>query len=93
MSQVNVGLLEAVETRSGYAVKIEIEYMGRKYPLRITRLTRRPASLRHEVKGEYLHVYLLDEKGDGIGTCCIHVRHLEKGCMDCPSLIHPPDNH
>ncbi|MCE4599126.1 MAG: hypothetical protein F7C81_02900 [Desulfurococcales archaeon] len=89
---VNVNLLEARETRAGYTATIEVTYEGKAYPLRITRLARRPAKLKHEVKGDYLHIYLLDEDGDGIGTCCIHIKHLEKGCLDCPSLVLPPED-
>jgi len=72
-----------------YTALMEISYKGSNYEVQVEKLVRKPASIKQKEKGDYILVELLDEKGEGIGTCCIHVSHLEKGCIQCPSLLRP----
>jgi hypothetical protein len=72
-----------------YTALMEISYKGSSYEVQVGRLVRRPARIRQRLEGDYILVELLDDKGEGISTCCIHVSHLEKGCIQCPSLMRP----
>ena len=74
----------------GYAASLAIVYEGRRYRVTLRRLVRRPASIKYRMEGEHLVVELLDSRGAVVATCCIHRDHLERGCMDCPSLLVPP---
>ncbi|MCE4612394.1 MAG: hypothetical protein F7C07_00985 [Desulfurococcales archaeon] len=72
-----------------YTALMEVSYKGARYELQVGKLVRKPSTVRQKTEGDYILVELLDEKGDGISTCCIHVSHLEKGCVECPSLLRP----
>lgn len=72
-----------------YTALMEISHRGAKYELQIGRLVRKPSTVKQRIEGSYILIELLDEKGEGISTCCIHVSHLEKGCVECPSLMRP----
>jgi hypothetical protein len=76
--------------RGLYEAAISLSYGGRSYQLRIERLARRPVTVRTSVKGEHVVLELYDSEARIIATCCIHRGQLEKGCMDCQSLLLPP---
>jgi hypothetical protein len=76
--------------RGLYEAEIDVSYGGHTYKLKISRLVRKPASLKASLRGEYLIIELYDDNLGIIATCCIHKGHLERGCMECPSLIPPP---
>ncbi|ALL02006.1 hypothetical protein Pyrde_1963 [Pyrodictium delaneyi] len=91
MVELKVELLGSEKTEEGlYAARLEIEYEGRQYQLKVPRLVREPARLNFRLKGDYLLVELFDREDKPLATCCIHKGHLEEGCLDCPSLIPPP---
>ncbi len=88
---VDVRLASVREGERGlYEAELDVVYGGRSYRVRVCRLVRRPASVRSSMRGEHLVVELYDDESKIIATCCIHRGHLERGCMDCPSLIPPP---
>ena len=91
MAEVSARLVEAARGEGGlYEAVLELGYGGRRYRLRIGRLLRRPGSVEARVEGDYVLVEMRDEAGSALATCCIHRGHLEKGCMECPSLLAPP---
>jgi len=86
-----VRLVEARRGEDGlYDAVLELEYGGRVYRLRASRLLRRPGGLEARVEGSYVLVEMRDDAGAPLATCCIHVGHLERGCLECPSLVVPP---
>ncbi|MET1129048.1 MAG: hypothetical protein ABWW70_06995 [Thermoproteota archaeon] len=92
-TNVNVSIKETrheASTRT-YEVELEVGYRGKVHLVRIGKLLRKPESVQSRVEGDYLVVELYDDKGSAIATCCIHREHLERGCLDCPSLLLPPE--
>ncbi|KSW11467.1 hypothetical protein CF15_01025 [Pyrodictium occultum] len=73
-----------------YTARLLISYRGRRYTVEARRLIRRPAAASARQQGDYLLIELYDDQGKPVATCCIHRGHLEKGCLDCPSLLNPP---
>lgn len=84
-------VLEARPAGEGlYEAVLELRYGGRSYRLRVPRLIRRPAAARTRLSGDYILVELVAGDGAPVATCCIHRGHVEKGCMECRSLLLPP---
>ena len=74
-----------------YEAVLAVEYGGRDYLVKMCRLLRPPARASPaEIRDGYLVIELFDEQGAPVATCCIHLGHLERGCMKCPSLVAPP---
>jgi len=69
---------------------IEVSYGGRVYEFRVERLLRKPVRARARVVGDYAVISLEDGEGKPLASCCIHVKHLEMGCVDCRNLMTPP---
>ncbi len=91
MQHVNVRLEGAEGTpETGFQASLEIQYADRVYHVRLQKLARRPVKTRHRMEKDHLVIELLDDKEAIIATCCIHKGHLDKGCMECPSLLVPP---
>ena len=63
---------------------------GGGHEFKVERLLRRPVRAKAKVEGEILVINLEDGEGKPLSTCCIHVGHLERGCVDCRSLLTPP---
>ena len=85
-------LLEARPAGGGlYTAEIEVvdEERGRSYRVHAERLVREPASLEARVEAGSLLIHLRDRDGAPVATCCIHLSHLERGCMECRSLLLP----
>ncbi|MCE4620823.1 MAG: hypothetical protein F7B95_00075 [Desulfurococcales archaeon] len=83
--------LEGVEKRGNrYSARIKLTYEGKDYTLTLDNLMHEPASVEHRISGDYVLIELKSKEGKGFATCCIHKGHLEKGCMECPSLMTPP---
>ncbi len=59
----------------------------RNFEITIPNLVKKPSLVKHEFKEGYLVIKLIDESGEGIGSCCIHEAHIERGCLDCKSLM------
>lgn len=76
-----------------YKAELVVRYKEKEYKIEIDKLVRKPSRTSVRLEGEYLLIELFDEKGTAIATCCIHRGHLEKGCMDCPSLLCPPRSY
>ena len=87
---VTARLVSARESGGLFEAELELGYEGRTYRVRVGRLTRRPVEAHARLRGDYVLVELRDERGGPVATCCIHRGHLERGCMDCPSLLVPP---
>jgi hypothetical protein len=73
-----------------YRAGLEVSYSGRVYEFKVERLLRRPVRAKAKIEGEILVINLEDGEGKPLSTCCIHVGHLEKGCVDCRNLLTPP---
>ncbi|MEM0497465.1 MAG: hypothetical protein QXR22_04635, partial [Acidilobaceae archaeon] len=73
-----------------YIAKLRITYGGRSYEINIEKLLRKPFRAKARLEGNYILVNIEDNEGKPLSSCCIHVEHLEKGCMDCKSLLIPP---
>ncbi|MEO3993929.1 MAG: hypothetical protein QN229_06480 [Desulfurococcaceae archaeon TW002] len=89
-SIVNVSIKEIKESENLYDVILSIKYMDRSYELCLHRITQKAANVEADLRGDHLYIKLMNEKNEGFATCCIHVKHLESGCMECPSLLLPP---
>ncbi len=84
-------LIEARGSGEGlYEAVLELRYGGRSYRLSVPRLIRRPAEARARLSGDYILIDLVGEDGAPVATCCIHRGHVERGCMECKSLLLPP---
>ncbi len=73
-----------------YKAGLEVSYGGRVYEFRIEKLLRKPVRAKARVEGEILIINLEDGEGKPLSTCCIHVEHIERGCIDCKNLLMPP---
>ncbi len=73
-----------------YRAGLEVSYSERVYEFKVERLLRRPVRAKAKIEGEILVINLEDGEGKPLSTCCIHVGHLEKGCVDCRNLLTPP---
>lgn len=84
-------LLSTRGTSEGlYEAEIEIRLGDKSGVVKARKLVREPASTVAYMSGDYVLIELSDKHGKPIATCCIHKGHIEKGCLDCPSLISPP---
>ncbi len=81
---------KVVEREDGYSVSLTLKVGGREAKIEIPNLVRKPILVRHEYRDEYLVIKLIDDSGEGIASCCIHKDHIEKGCLDCESLMRKP---
>jgi len=73
-----------------YQARLEVSYGGRVSEFKVEKLLRRPVRAKAKVEGEILVINIEDGEGKPLASCCIHIGHLEKGCMDCKSLLTPP---
>ncbi|MGC8975415.1 MAG: hypothetical protein ACP5KB_04375 [Thermoprotei archaeon] len=89
-SVVNIGIKEVKKSEGLYEVVLSIKYAEKNYDLCLHRISQNVARVEADLRGDYLYVKLINEKDEGFATCCIHVKHLESGCMECPSLLLPP---
>lgn len=89
-STISIRLEEVVQVGNRYTAKIKITYGGKEYLVNIENLAYEPTQIEQEEKGEHILVKLKTREGKGFATCCIHREHLEKGCMECPTLLAPP---
>lgn len=89
-SLVNVNVKEIRKSEGLYEVLLSIKYAEKNYDVCLHRITQNVAKIEADLKGDYLYIKLVNEKNEGFATCCIHVMHLESGCMECPSLLLPP---
>jgi len=89
-SVTGVSIKEVKKSEGLYEVTLSVRYAGRSYDLCLHRITQNVARAEADLRGEYLYVKLVNERDEGFATCCIHVKHLESGCMECPSLLLPP---
>ncbi|RUM47994.1 MAG: hypothetical protein DSY37_00725 [Hyperthermus sp.] len=87
---MRVSLVGSQEEEDLYNAELKVEYGGRSYTLRVRRLLRRPSAIDYRLEGEYLLIELRDHANNPIATCCIHRGHLDRGCVECPSLALPP---
>lgn len=90
LAEVKAELKEVTKRGEHHEALIKLTYLGKEYELLLCKLSRTVSSISAEVSGEYLTIKLVDEKGEAFGSCCVHVKHLEKGCLECPSLVVPP---
>jgi len=90
MKDISVSLEDILLKDDFYVVKLKMSIRGREIELTIPNVVKKPSLVRHEYREEYLVIKLVDETGEGIASCCIHKDHIEKGCLDCESLIHKP---
>ena len=88
MSERNleIEIKEVIDEGEYFKVKLNILIQGNNYEVTIPALVRKPAIVRHEFREDYLVIKLIDDSGEGIGSCCIHKDHLEKGCFECDNL-------
>ncbi|MEM1873918.1 MAG: hypothetical protein QXS85_06170 [Acidilobaceae archaeon] len=87
---VRVAEVSRDEETGLYTATLDLSYEDRSYGVRVSNLIRAPHRARARVEGDYLVVTLDDSEGKPLSTCCIHVKHIECGCMECRSLITPP---
>ncbi len=87
---MNVGVKEVRRSEGLYEVVLSISYGDRNYELCLRKITQNVVDVKAYLSGEYLLVELINERNEGFATCCIHVKRLESGCMECPSLLLPP---
>ena len=83
-------IVSAYKGEEGYVASFKLSYKDKEYSFRVERLSRKPLTAQTELRGEYVLVRFIDERGEGIATCQIHVEHLEKGCIECRCLMLPP---
>ncbi len=84
-------LARVEETRDGlYEATLEILFGDKRYTVKVPRLARPPRLGGARVEGELVLIDLRGPRGEPLATCCIHRGHLERGCLDCRSLILPP---
>lgn len=84
-------LLSVRKTSEGlYEAEIEVKLGEKKGIIKTKKVIREPTRVAARISGDYILIELGDKDGKPIATCCIHRGHIEKGCLDCPSLIHPP---
>ncbi len=88
--KVEAELKEVVKRGEHHEALIKLKYLGREYELLLCKLSRPVSKILTEVSGDYLIIKLVDKNGDAFGSCCVHIKHLEKGCLECSSLIVPP---
>lgn len=79
--------LESVSQGPGglYEAVLGVEWKGRRYSLRISKLASLPKGVEARLEGDKLVIELV-----GVGRCEVHVEHLERGCLDCRCLMLPP---
>jgi len=88
---VEARLLESRRRPDGlYDAVVEVGYRGRRYRVAVEKLLRPPGAALARLEGDYLLVEMRGRDGAPLATCCIHRGHLEKGCLECPSLLLPP---
>ncbi|MEM0340267.1 MAG: hypothetical protein QXN05_01830 [Acidilobaceae archaeon] len=73
-----------------YTAILKLSYEDKSYDIKILNLIRAPHRVRARLEEEYLIVSLDDNEGKPLSTCCINMKHIECGCMDCKSLLTPP---
>lgn len=89
-SLVDVNVKEIKKSEGLYEVMLSIKYSEKSYDVCLHRIAQKVAKVEADLRGDYLYIRLVNERNEGFATCCIHVRHLESGCMECPSLLLPP---
>ncbi|MEM2020972.1 MAG: hypothetical protein QXP80_01945 [Zestosphaera sp.] len=87
---MSVSIKEVRRSEGLYEVVLSVSYGGRNYELCLHKITQNVVNVKAYLSGEYLLVGLINERNEGFATCCINVKHLESGCMECPSLLLPP---
>lgn len=90
MKEISVSLENVLLKDDYYEVKLKMSIKGKDMELTIPDVVKKPSLVRHEYREEYLVIKLIDETGEGIASCCIHKDHIERGCLECESLVHKP---
>lgn len=79
-----------VDEEGLFKAGLEVNYGGRIYEFKVERLLRKPMRAKARIEGDYLMISIEDNEGKPLSSCCIHVKHLELGCIDCRNLMMPP---
>ncbi len=87
---ISINLKDVVMKEDSYEVRLEMSIEGKSFEITIPNVVRRPSLVRHEFREDYLVIKLIDDSGEGIASCCIHQGHIERGCLDCESLLNKP---
>ncbi|MFN4045822.1 MAG: hypothetical protein ACK4H7_00585 [Acidilobaceae archaeon] len=89
MTRVRISNVE-VDESGLYTASLQISYKDRESEIKIAKLLRKPVRAKAKIEGDILFISIEDNEGKPLSTCCIHVGHLEKGCIECKSLLTPP---
>ncbi|MDM7275882.1 MAG: hypothetical protein P3X22_007215 [Thermoprotei archaeon] len=89
MARVRISNVE-VEEGGLYTASIQVSYKDKLSEIKVRKLLRKPVRAKAKVEGDILFISIEDSEGKPLSTCCIHTGHLERGCVDCKSLITPP---
>ncbi|MEM0014225.1 MAG: hypothetical protein QXS42_07260 [Zestosphaera sp.] len=73
-----------------YDVILLVSYGGKDYEVCLHKISQNVAKAETCMSGNYIMIRLINERNEGFASCCIHVKHLESGCMECSSLLLPP---
>lgn len=85
-----VRIKEVKRVEGLYDITLLLNYGGKDYELCLHKISQNVIKVETLTSGEYLIMRLFNEKNEGFASCCIHLKHLESGCMECPSLLLPP---
>lgn len=83
-------VVEVAKEGELFCARIRLEKEGKEHEIRVAKLLRKPHRARASIEGDHIVIYLEDSEGKPLSTCCLHVKHLERGCLDCKSLMIPP---
>ncbi len=89
MTRVKIFNVE-VDESGLYTASLQVSYKDRESEIKIRKLLRKPVRAKARIEGDILLISIEDSEGKPLSTCCIHVSHLEKGCIECKSLLIPP---
>jgi len=90
MKELEVEIEKVVPEGEFYKVVLSLQIGKDRYSITIPNLVRRPSMVRHEYRENYLVIKLIDDSGEGIGSCCIHEDHIDRGCLECETLVSRP---
>ncbi len=87
--KVKARILSVSKEDDLYKAILEIEYNGESFTTQVDHLPRKPVRVKVVDQGDKVRLDITDVEGLGIASFIIHKSHLEKGCMDCRSLLLP----
>ncbi len=87
--KVKARILSVSREEGLYKATLEIVYDGESLTAQVDHLPRKPVRVKAIDQGDRVRLDITDVEGLGIASFIIHKSHLEKGCVDCKSLLLP----